>query len=180
MVAHLLHITATDYKLNDAKIKRLIDRFVDQLFEQHDTRDEGCQTYETGEFLSEDAHNLVASTVADITQNVGILNDCVQEMAQRMEELRNDNATLLEKSQAMIEFHEAQSTQLQALLQKCDEMLQMQVYSSTMNENLINDLLDLAKLENGSVCTWSRSTSWRPSRLHSTSSTIWQRNGASR
>ena len=25
----------------------------------------------------------------------------------------------------------------------------MQVYSSTMNENLINDLLDLAKLENG-------------------------------
>ena len=25
----------------------------------------------------------------------------------------------------------------------------MQVYSSTMNENLINDLLDLAKMENG-------------------------------
>ena len=28
-------------------------------------------------------------------------------------------------------------------------MVQMHLYSSTMNENLINDLLDLAKMENG-------------------------------
>ena len=107
MVAHLIHITNTDYKLNDAKTLRLIERFTDQLFDQHDTRDEGCQTDDNGVFLREDAKDLIASSAADILKNASILNDCVQQMAQRIEELRNDNATLLEKSQTMIEFHEA-------------------------------------------------------------------------
>ena len=54
-----------------------------------------------------------------------------------------------------MDYHEAQGTQLKSMLQKSEEMLQMQVYSSTMNENLINDLLDLAKLENGKFSLYS-------------------------
>ena len=77
------------------------------------------------------------------------LRECVQDITEYFEQLTADNAMLLEQSTTMMEFHEAQSREIQVLLQKSKEMLQMQVYSSTMNENLINDLLDLAKLENG-------------------------------
>ena len=52
------------------------------------------------------------------------------------------------------ELHEAYQTkalgQLHLLLSDSESMLQKQLYAETMVENLINDLLDLAKLENHS------------------------------
>ena len=102
-----------------------------------------------GVHISQDMLKALANSVSDITQHVGILTDCVQKIGLQLEELKNDNAILLEKSALMIDFIEAQSSRLQALLQTSEEVVQMQVYSSTMNENLINDLLDLAKMENG-------------------------------
>lgn len=84
-----------------------------------------------------------------VTEAVKTLNECIHGITAHVKELTQDNCMLLEKSVAMMDFHEAQSQELQELLHSSEEMLQMQVYSSTMSENLINDLLDLAKLENG-------------------------------
>ena len=63
--------------------------------------------------------------------------------------MSDDNTMLLKKSVVMMDFFETQSQEMRRLLQSCNDTLQMQIYSSTMNENLVNDLLDLAKLDNG-------------------------------
>ena len=54
--------------------------------------------------------------MADVVENVKILEDCIKEMALQLEDLRNDNATLLEKSQTMIDFHQSQSAEIRKLL----------------------------------------------------------------
>ena len=87
--------------------------------------------------------------MAGVVDAVSKLNKSVQGIGLHIKDLIQDNKMLLEKSLTMMDFHEAQSHELLELLYKSEEMLQMQVYSSNMSENLINDLLDLAKLENG-------------------------------
>ena len=70
LITQLRFIVATDYKLNDDKTNRLIDRFTDQIFEQHDTRDEGCQTTDIEASLSQDTCEVLANSFTGILENV--------------------------------------------------------------------------------------------------------------
>lgn len=47
-----------------------------------------------------------------------------------------------------LDFHESINNDIEQRLTKTDTIMQMQVFSSAMNENLINDLLDMAKMQN--------------------------------
>ena len=64
------------------------------------------------------------------------------------ESLLKQNEVLLNQTKEGAEYNAFINKNVIDLVSKADQSIQTQVYSSAMIENLINDLLDLAKLEN--------------------------------
>lgn len=54
----------------------------------------------------------------------------------------------MRNSNAMIDFFQRSKTNIRNITKELLKMLTMQKFSQRMQENLINDLMDLAKLEN--------------------------------
>lgn len=55
---------------------------------------------------------------------------------------------LIRNANAVIDFFELSKTSVRNITEQLLKMLTMQQFSQRMQENLINDLMDLAKLEN--------------------------------
>lgn len=55
---------------------------------------------------------------------------------------------LKQNAETMIDFNESNHSIITKTIDQAKKMIQLQLFSSSMNENLINDLMDMAKLEN--------------------------------
>lgn len=60
----------------------------------------------------------------------------------------NQLETILHQNiSTLIEFHATSTDQINQATTKAQKLLQLQVFSQSMMETLVNDLMDLAKLE---------------------------------
>ena len=50
-------------------------------------------------------------------------------------------------SNAIVDYHQTQSQSLLAIFEKTQKEVSVMMHSSAMNENLVNDLMDQAKME---------------------------------
>lgn len=69
-------------------------------------------------------------------------------MTQEATELELQHKMLLETSEKSLDYFQGILTRLKESSESSEKILQKQIFSQQMMENLINDLLDLAKFEN--------------------------------
>ena len=60
---------------------------------------------------------------------------------------QEQNQLFIEQSLDSLDYHQSQTLNLLKILEKSQKEVEVMMHSSAMNENLINDLLDQAKME---------------------------------
>lgn len=130
--------------LNDDDSKQDLTTFVNKLLKMEiepkvKVDEVGTQT-DLKQGLFSDLDNLVKVSGA-ITNQLATIHSQSFELSQRQQ-------MLIRNATAVIDFFELSKTSVKKITTQLMKMLEQQTFSQKMQENLINDLMDLAKLEN--------------------------------